>query len=378
MNICYLISNIDPSIGGTERVTMSVANEFKKSGYNVFYIFSGTDNNIVPLNTKLRINYYEREKVLIEKIEYFLKTNRITLLIVVNRVFQTKKFQNIFRYIKLHSDIKIIASLHASPDNWINKNKWGLVLPRVYFKDKIKSIILKIWNPHIRNVLGTYKIVDKYLLLSKSYFNAFIKIYKINDGGKKLIAIPNPSPFNDTYDFNKKENIVLVVSRMQEDQKRIFAVIKIWKEIYKNAHNWKLIIVGDGPDLNIYKRKATNIARIEFKGHSNNVQSYYKRSKVFMMTSIWEGLPMTLIEAMHYGCVPIAFDSFSSLHDIIENGITGFIIPNNDINEYKERLLALMSDYNLYNKMTNQIQYSHNMFKIDKIMEIWHSEIQKL
>lgn len=50
-----------------------------------------------------------------------------------------------------------------------------------------------------------------------------------------------------------------------------------------------------------------------------------------MMTSIWEGLPMTLIEAMHYGCVPIAFDSFAALYDLIDNGNNGFIIPNNDI-----------------------------------------------
>ena len=109
------------------------------------------------------------------------------------------------------------------------KDVWGAVLPKVYLKRFVKRVILKIRNPHLDRVLGTYRVVDKYLLLSKSYINSFKEIYPIEDGGQKLIAIPNPCPFADIYDGEeKKENIVLIVSRMQEDQKRIYAAIKIW------------------------------------------------------------------------------------------------------------------------------------------------------
>ena len=50
-----------------------------------------------------------------------------------------------------------------------------------------------------------------------------------------------------------------------------------------------------------------------------------------LMTSNFEGWPLTLIEAMQFGCIPIAFDSFESLNDIITDGFNGYTIPSFNI-----------------------------------------------
>ena len=68
-------------------------------------------------------------------------------------------------------------------------------------------------------------------------------------------------------------------------------MLRIWARIYKYHSDWKLVVVGDGPDFTTYKQMASKLSNIMFEGHSSNVQSYYKKSKIFMMTSIWEGLP---------------------------------------------------------------------------------------
>lgn len=372
------MSNLDPSVGGTERVTISIAKKLSTIGYKVFFIYTSKDNISIPGEQKLYINYSNEIGSIKENVLSYLSQNKILLLVVVNRVFQTKKYQNIYSYIKQNSKIKIIASLHASPDNWVNKNKWGLVLPKVYFKEKIKSILLKFWNPHVRRVVGTYNVVDKYLLLSKSYFESFKHIYPIKDNGKKLIAIPNPFPFDDNVDCMNKENIVLIVSRMQEDQKRIYVALKIWNMVQRNNPNWKLVVVGNGPHLNDYKKIATDLHNVQFVGHSNCVQEFYKNSKIFLMTSIWEGLPMTLIEAMHYGCIPIAFDSFDAIHDIISNQYTGYIIPNNDINKFTERLNFIMNNPKVIDDMSQRIMSQTNKFEINEIIKIWNNEIHKI
>ena len=207
MNICYLISNIEPSIGGTERVTISVSKNLSNLGYHSFFIFTQADNPSIPKENKLKIKYDYSLESLKKSVTNFIEKKSIKVLIVVNRVFQTNKYQKLFKYLKEKTTVNIIASLHAAPDNWFNKDVWGTVLPKVYVKNKIKSWMLKLSNPHIKRVQGTYSVVDKYLLLSKSYIEQFKRIYHTDDNGGKLIAIPNPFPFKDTNLNSVKEKI---------------------------------------------------------------------------------------------------------------------------------------------------------------------------
>lgn len=378
MNICYLISNIEPSIGGTERVTISVSENLSNLGYHSFFIFTHADNPSISKESKLKINYDYSLESLKKSVTNFIEKKSIKVLIVVNRVFQTTKYQKLFKYLKDKTTVNIIASLHAAPDNWFNKDVWGTVLSKVYVKNKIKSWILRLNNSHIKRVQGTYSVVDKYLLLSKSYIEQFKRIYHTDDNGGKLIAIPNPFPFKDTNLNSVKEKIVLIVSRMQEDQKRIYASIKIWQLISSRHPDWQLLIVGDGPDLCIYKKKSKHISNITFVGHSNNVQDYYRRSVFFLMTSIWEGLPMTLIEAMHYGCIPIAFDNFAALHDLIDNEKTGYIIQDNNIQSFANCLERLMSDESLAKRIRQNILNIPNTFEMKNIISIWDIELKKM
>ena len=63
-----------------------------------------------------------------------------------------------------------------------------------------------------------------------------------------------------------------------------------------------------------------------------------------MMTSIWEGFPLSLLEALQNGVVPVVFDNFSAIHDMISNEENGYIIANNDVERFVEKLSLLMHD----------------------------------
>lgn len=68
---------------------------------------------------------------------------------------------------------------------------------------------------------------------------------------------------------------------MAEQQKRISNALKIWEKVCPTHKEWKLQIVGDGPDLAYYKRIVgkNGITNVEFIGHSENVEEYYKKAK---------------------------------------------------------------------------------------------------
>lgn len=376
-NICFLVTNLDPTIGGTERVTFSLFQNIDNYGFCPYMIYTNIGSELIPERYKLKVNTDNENEDSRKSISQFIISNEIRVLIIVNRIFHKAIFIDLLNKVKTDTHVKLVFSLHAAPDNWVNKNKIGLVLAKTFCKELVKSILYNFWNPHYNSVRNAYNLSDKFLLLSESYTDSFIKTYDVDKKDNKLIAIPNPCPFNDNYEFSTKEQIVLIVSRMQEDQKRIFAALKIWKML-RNKNGWKLLIVGDGPDMNKYKKIAKGICGVEFAGHSNNVQSYYKRSKIFMMTSIWEGLPMTLIEAMHYGCVPVVFDSFAAVHDLIKNGETGYIISNNDICQYVSVMDSLLNDDNLVTRLANKNLSNPNDFSVDKILRIWQNNLNML
>ena len=90
-----------------------------------------------------------------------------------------------------------------------------------------------------------------------------------------------------------------------------------------------------------------------------------------MMTSKNEGWPLTLLEAMQTGVVPIVMDSFAALHDIIQDGSNGYIVKYNDKKEFGNRLISLINNKNLRLKMSQEGLHSCTQYSIDNIGKEW-------
>lgn len=74
---------------------------------------------------------------------------------------------------------------------------------------------------------------------------------------------------------------------------------------------------------------------------------------------------------MQYGCVPMAFDSYASVHDIIADGDNGYIIPAFDEEEYARKLDMLMSDEDLRMRMAAKGRESVKRFNPETIAQQW-------
>ena len=146
----------------------------------------------------------------------------------------------------------------------------------------------------------------------------------------------------------------------------------IWHELQDEFPTWKLLIVGNGEHSQEYKDIANELqlTNIEFVGQQQS-EEFFKRSKVICMTSSHEGLPMVLIEAQRFGCVPIAYDSFESAKEIVKNKYNGLLIKPFKIKEYKKALTSIMSNEELREQYARNGETFITRFDINQIIKKW-------
>lgn len=379
MNVLFIENSLDPNKGGVERVTYVLTKGLSNLGYKCFVAFTNDNSDWLHNDYKLQLplsGYREWQNILTD----FIRNNDISIIIVQNKY---SKWQiDVYDKLKKTIGVRVVSVLHCNPDIWINKNKWSTTFTNVYLKDLLKTFVFYLFgNRYINAQKGMYNVADKYVLLSEKFIPIFKKTNKIEDKNNKLTYIHNPCSFSYECEDSFKENIVLVVARMAEQQKRISNVLWIWERLHNRHKDWKLVIVGDGPDLKKYKlmAKKMGLDRITFCGACSNPEKYYEKSKIFLMTSIWEGYPMTLIEAQHYGCIPFAFDSFAAVYDIIDSGKNGFVISLHDIEGYVSRLDDLMeNDILIHNMSVNAELFANKKSNTELIINNWDALLRNL
>ena len=89
------------------------------------------------------------------------------------------------------------------------------------------------------------------------------------------------------------------------------------------------------------------------------------------MTSVLEGFGLVLAEAMSYGVIPFAFNSYASLTDIIDHERNGIIIPPFKEKLYAEEFVELISNGNRMQSLQNEAIKKAEIFSADNIVQQW-------
>lgn len=392
MNILFCNSfNVSEIKGGTERITARISKGLTERGHHCFLAYKIEIEDTLPLS-----KFDDSINVRKASLEDFILRHKIDVIIIQKMTRDVKLFCSIRK--KNGLDFKIYSVLHFAPrfeEGIMNFNKaWNdLKNGSNSIKDGIKNIvrilsypIYKIYYPNRnRNLYQVvYNYSDRVVLLSNSFVDEYSDFCHLEDKSK-FIVIPNALSY-DVFlpigKFKEKKQQTLVVSRLVESEKRVSLAIKAWDRIMRDEdherlkNEWSLKIVGTGSDEDYYKNfvKELGLKNVEFCGRQQP-KPYYEESAIFLMTSAKEGWGLTLTEAQQFGCVPIAFDSFSSLKDIITDGVNGFIIPNNDIETYTKKLMELMTNQTLCQKIAKNAIEQSKRYKLDKVISAWEKLI---
>ena len=172
---------------------------------------------------------------------------------------------------------------------------------------------------------------------------------------------------------NLDNNNVIFVGRLDAG-KRINEIIVIASKLKDNK--WTFKIIGDGKEKDnltnqIKENKLTKkVLLLGSKTHNEVLDELYK-SSIFIMTSISEGLPMVLLEAMSVGVPCIAYETESGINDIISNNIDGFVIKNRDETEMIKKLEELMTNVKLRKEMGKKALEKAKKFSKEEITDKW-------
>lgn len=206
------------------------------------------------------------------------------------------------------------------------------------------------------------------------------EIYKDQFRHPNITVIGNPIRKIDVNGI-EKEKIVLSIGRLIPT-KHHSLLVDIFVKI--NLPDWKLIIVGDnapGNDIMGTLRKKIEEGRLQNRviltGNITNVDDYYRRSSIFAFTSSSEGFPNVIGEAMSAGLPVISFNCVAGPSELIDDGITGFLVPLFDSGQFQKKLSLLMSDSVLRNEMGIAAMKKIGSFSVDKIGNRFYSLLEK-
>ena len=169
-----------------------------------------------------------------------------------------------------------------------------------------------------------------------------------------------------------KDDILITTIGPFKPQKNLPDFIRLANNLSKLDNKFKFVIVGDGALRKSFEQMIkyfdifNNIFLI---GWRRDIANILNSSDFFVMTSLWEGLPISTIEALCCGLIPIVND-VDGQREIIKNGINGFLISPYDIEAIQEKILLLTSDNKLKQKMSkNAKNCIDKTFSIDYMIK---------
>lgn len=362
MKITFVTATL--TSGGSERVMSIVANKMQERGYEVEIICLNDQIVFYPINEGIKITHVEVEagtKSLPKKLWWFRKYIQKTQPDVVIAFMVSVYTVTLLALMGV--DIPVISSVRNDPaySNLRKKITRKILLPR---------------SAHV--VVQTQQI--------KQYFSKNIQ--------KKTTVIYNPvneRVFETSYDNDddndnpglkikdERLNRIISVGRLypQKDQK---TMIEAFAKVSEKFPQWSLIIFGEGPErgaLELLVERLKIKDKVSLPGKSENIIEELKKSKIFCLSSIYEGMSNALVEAICVG-LPIVTTKVSGTEELIENGENGFIVDIGDKDTMAMAMTKLIEDENLRQQFAEKNKAQAVKFETNAIVDQWEEVILKV
>ncbi len=359
IHVCHLVYSFD--VGGLERVIANCIGALDSKKYR---------HTIIALTNVG---------------DFFLQINGS----VESYSLHKKEGHDFETHIKLYKILKKIK-----PDVLHSYNLSTIEYQWLAFLTRVK---LRIHAEHGRDSYDMLGSVKKYQLLRKvmsPFIDYFISVSEdlhywlkneVNISEKKLSLITNGidtdfyQPFDDADNKNNKFGGKFIfghISRLHpiKNQEFILESFELaCNSSQRFAESCVLIIVGDGPDRDKLNKKVLKSDRLKsrvfFTGSKNDVKGYYNLFDVFVMSSLAEGIPLTLLESMSMA-TPHLVTSVGGIKEVVKPNITGISLDEDEKQYFSQKMLDLFETKEELNNMaTNARQRVVEHYSLHKMID---------
>lgn len=349
MKISFVTANLGS--GGAERVISLLANQFCLRGHEVEIIFF-----------RDRLIFYEldeRVKVVISGEECHSDAMWRKMLWLRKYIKTTKP--DVVVPFRVSVYCTTILSLFGTNTPIVASERIDPHIPDSYW-----TVLRKLLLPFVKHLV----VQTSYI---KSYYPKFIQ--------KKTSVIPNPVREEAFCQIENGElrienlvklNRIISVARLapQKNQKMM---IEAFAKVADEFPDWQLVIFGEGPlraELESLVSSFKLEGRVSLPGRTEHVIEELRKSKIFCLSSDYEGMSNSMIEAICVG-LPIVSTKVSGTEELVQDGVNGYLIDNQDVQKMSLSLSEMMGNEQLLKDMG---EYNSNLgtnFQLTRITNEW-------
>ena len=259
------------------------------------------------------------------------------------------------------------------------------IIPCIAFGDEAR-MIGQLHHDHcfekkyIRAFRRGYRNLDVLALLTPQLVEEARTLMEGHNDHTKLVYMPNfLEHFPEEVKLQGREKTLIAVGRVAE-VKRFDLLARQFVHLHPRVPDWKLRLIGDGEDLpkiRQYVSEQNAADYIELPGQMRNdqVEREMLRASLFAMSSRSEGFPFVLLEAQSCALPIVAYDVRVGPGYLVEEGKTGFLVPEGEQQTYEDRIVELMQDANRREAMGAEAMKHAQSFSRDRVAEKWFQVI---
>ena len=288
-----------------------------------------------------------------------------------------KKSFKIFKYIK-NNKIDIVINVEA--DVGLFTIPISLITRQCKYIIWEHANLFQIHNrfiPYIRRY--AIKHFSKYILLTERDKRNFMDKYG-NSGKYETIYNSIELPDDTFYSLSSK---IIISAGHHLPIKNFEAIADVGRIVFSRHRDWRWEIYGERRS-ETYEKLLLKISRYGLennrilKPRSNDMPGIYKKSAIYVLTSLMEGLPMVLLEAKAYRLPIVSFDIETGPDEIVDDGVNGYLIEPYNVEEMADRICELIEKPELRKQFSDNAYIGIEKFDKNKIAEKWISVLESL
>lgn len=378
MKIVYLHEHLI-SVGGLERIFIQKMNYLaERLHYDVYLVTTSQGNHpfSFPLSKQVKhfdldINFHLRYRYPYPK--------RLWIRLKLDSLFKTRAQEMMDR---------------IDPDFIIGTTAWR---PEVIcrLKGRAKKIMEShcaksyISMPDTRTTSFVKDKLNKYatrrrLRAAEKYSDAVITLTRTDakawEKARKVYVIPNFTEYMPPQSSTCEIPRAIAVGRLSY-QKGFDRLVSIWSIVNKRFPDWKLDIYGEGICKEALKKQIGELHLdkiVTIHPFTKDILQEYLSSSLFVLSSNYEGFALVLLEAMACGLPCVSFDCPNGPADIIQNGETGLLVKNGDLEGFTNAICHLLADQEERKELGRKAKQEIMNYSPEKVMLQWDRLFKEL